>query len=331
MKKHLLLFFAPVLLMATSSFAQFKYNLTVSNATYVPLTGGTSLSGSTLWNGEHYKTPIGFNFKIEDSTITNFSLYSNAFACTDTEGVASGFFISDADLQDRGLPTMGTPVSPIRYQLSGTAGSRIFKMEVYNAGFWDEYDIYSTNNDSICYQVWYYEGSNIVELHYGPSNVTHASDYFQLAGGQPVVGFIRKVNFDLTTINKMYFLRGNPLSPVIDSTSSILSVSGGLNSYPANGTVYKFTPKTTGIKDISTSVENVTVQNTLCRDVLRINNSAEVATSYRIMATNGSTVSLSGNLEKGTNNIDVSQLSSGVYILTVYNNTGRSQVKISKL
>lgn len=331
MKKHFLLIIPAILLCATNSFAQFRYTLAVSSATYVPLTGATLISGTTLWNGDNYKVPIGFNFKIEDSTIADFSLFATAFACTDTQGKVSGFFLSDADLQDRALPTMGTPVSPIRYQVSGTAGSRIFKIEVFNAGFWDEYDLYSTNLDSVCYQVWYYEGSNVVELHYGPSKVSHTSDYFQLAAGKPVVGFIRGVDFDLTTINMMYFLTGNPAAPVIDSASNLLAVSGGLDSYPADGTVYKFTPKTTGVKEVATTLDKVFAENTLCRDELYVTNNEKEAANYRILSTNGSTVSLSGTLKQGGNSIDVSQLASGVYVLYISNNTGRKQVKISKI
>jgi len=310
--------------------AQLGYKLSVTTDTYTPLTGGTSVNGSTMWDEENYKVPLGFNFKLGSTTITDFSLVSGSFAATDTEAAQiSGFFTCDADLHDRGNAGGSASMSPIRYAVSGTAGSRIFKMEVANAGFWDEYDIYSTNNDSLNYQIWYYETSNIVELRFGPSKISHATDYFMLGSG-PVVGFMKNIDPSSGSVDMLYYLDGSASAPTIDSTSNLFSISGGLSSYPANGTVYRFTPPGTGIGNYAKELDGIKVLNTVCTDNIRVTNKYAAGATYTLTAMNGANVNLNGTLQQGTNNIDLSALPAGVYVLQCKNNDGAMQQRIVK-
>jgi hypothetical protein len=317
-------------LFANTAKAQLGYKLSVSTDTYTPLTGGTSVNDTTRWDEENYKVPLGFNFKLGTSTISHFSLVSGSFAASDTDGtVISGFFTCDADLHDRGNAGGASSKSPIRYTTSGAAGSRIFKMEVYNAGFWDEWDMYITNNDSVCYQIWYYETSNIVELRFGPSNITHATDYFYLGSG-PVIGFMKNIDPSNGSLDMLYYLNGSASSPTLDSTSSMFSVSGGLTSYPANGTVYRFTPPGTGVGSIAKELDGINVLNTVCTDYLKVANKNANKTTYTVTAMNGTNTNLNGTLQQGTNNIDLSALPAGVYILQCKNSNGAMQQRIVK-
>ncbi len=310
--------------------AQLGYTLSVSTDTYTPLTGGTSVNDTTRWDEENYKIPLGFSFKLGTNTISHFSLVSGSFAATDTDGaVISGFFTCDADLHDRGNAGDTVSRSPIRYAVSGSAGSRIFKMEVYNAGFWDEWDTYTTNNDSVCYQVWYYETSNIVELRFGPSNISHATDYFYLGSG-PVIGFMKNIDPSSGSLDMIYYLDGSASSPALDSTSSMFSISGGLASYPANGTVYRFTPQGTGVGTIAKELDGIKVLNTVCTDYVKVANKYANNTMYTVTAMNGANVNLNGTLQQGTNNIDMTALPAGVYILRCKNNDGIMQQRIVK-
>jgi hypothetical protein len=76
----------------------------------------------------------------------------------------------EADLIDRGELT-GISQSPISYKMEGNAGSRILKIEWKNAGFVGEIGELGTLNDYVNFQVWLFEGSNDVEMHYGPNMV----------------------------------------------------------------------------------------------------------------------------------------------------------------
>ena len=138
-----------------------------------------------------------------------------------------GIMPFDTDLIDRGDFT-GISKSPIRYKVEGAAGSRILKIEWKNVGFYEEGDFYGTLNDFISFQLWLYEGSNTIEMHYGAHQVTDPSvNYFGETG--PLVGLADEA------LSNIYLLSGNPANPLVASSFSTL------NGTPANGTIYTFT------------------------------------------------------------------------------------------
>ncbi|OSZ79415.1 hypothetical protein CAP35_14525 [Chitinophagaceae bacterium IBVUCB1] len=319
-----------IVLVAASADAQFRYTVSVSTATYTPLTMGTVLTGTDLWDDEYYTAPIGFNFNMESLQINKISMIGGGFAASDTIGNVSGFFLTGADLYDRGNAGGTNAVSPIRYAVTGNAGSRIFKMEVHNAGFWDEYDLYTTNNDSVSYQIWLYEGSNVVELHYGPSKVSHPTDYFFLSSGKSLIGYVKNIDYDNGNLEKMYYLNGNQMSPTIDSSTDLTSVSGGLNAYPANGTVYRFTPIPTGVGNITKTLEGVSIVNTVSTSNITVNNTEQNKVTYRVVSSNGTSTNISGQLMMGANRLDISSLPTGVYLLQAQSEEGYMVQRIVK-
>lgn len=328
MKKVLLSMF--LLALTVSSKAQFNYDVTVLNQTFQPLTGSTNISGSTLWDEENYKVPIGFSFVMDGQTITDISLLAGQSCLTDTAGIVSGFFVTDIDVHDRGNAGSGIASSPISYSVSGTAPNRIFKLEVFNAGMYDEYDLYSTNDDSLSYQIWLYETSNIVEIHYGGAQLSHPSDYFFITGS-PIVGFVKNIDIDGTgNIDALYYLKGNASAPTIDSVNSIFSISGGLNTYPSNGTVYRFAPKPVSVNGLTKDELKIEVLNNVSANNIIVNNQSNVASTYRVLNINGSSIGISGDLQNGNNNIDISRLPQGMYIIQVQNEAGAKAYRITK-
>lgn len=315
MKKKLLL---SVLLMLIFgyTYAQFGYDLSVQNRAYQPLTNGTNLN-TGLWDEEIFVTPLGFNFSIDGKTIDTFYVQAGYLFMSDTSGVISGFGIHDADVADRGLVNTGTSVSPVRYEVSGSVGSRIFKLETFNAGFYEELDKYGTMNDSLNIQVWLYEGSNIIEFHYGDSKISHFSDYFLSAG--ITVGFIRNMDLSTYTFDKQYLLSGSPAMPVVDSIDTTSMSIPNISGYPASGTVYRFTPakKTTSISNFEDKL-SAKVYPTQCNNTLFIEyDGAPVA--YSITNITGNKV-IAGEIVSGKNSVDVSNLAEGMYILKIAEN-----------
>ncbi len=312
------------------TYGQFNYTVNVFNGPYTPLTTGTVVSGGTMWDDEYHTAPIGFNFSLGQLQINTLSFTGGAFAASDTEGTVSGFFLTGADLYDRGNAGGSTALSPVRYELTGTAGSRIFKMEVYNAGFWDEYDLYTTNNDSVCFQIWLYEGTNVVELRFGPSKISHPADYFFLSSGNALLGYVKNIDFDNGNMDKMYYLTGTAAAYIIDSTTDLTSVSGGLNIHPANGTVFRFTPKPVNVNEVSKLLQGVDVVNTLSNNTITVKNNTTVTVQYRLISSNGTQTSINGKALQGNYQIDISNLPAGMYILQCYNADGMMHKRIVK-
>src|ERR1044071_1371417 len=138
---RLLLPFLTALCMAANCTGQFNYTYSVKQETYQPLTGGISLNNNTLWDEEFYRIPIGFSFVLDGDTIDSCYVAGPTAIFNDTSGNSvSCFWTILADLYDRGTHNGGFSLSPLSYLTAGVAGNRICKIEIANAGFWDEYD-----------------------------------------------------------------------------------------------------------------------------------------------------------------------------------------------
>lgn len=310
--------------------AQFNYDLTVRQQTYQPLTSGTDITGGNVWDDEFFQVPLGFSFSLDGQTITDFSLLSATGCATDTQNKVSVFLLTDLDLQDRGYDS-NIAKSPIRYIVSGSAPNRIFKCEVANAGIYDEEMLYGTQNDSVNLQVWLYEGSNILEIHYGPTQLTYPADYF-LFTGYPVMGFIRNVDFNSSTssFDDFYMLQGSAGAPAIDSVADIFNISGGLNSYPPSGTVYRFSPKPVSIDGIDAETNNIKLVSNIGSDKVIVKKNNEQQAYYSVLNMNGATMNISGTLTRGNNDINISNLPNGMYLLHVQSKNSRQTYRIVK-
>lgn len=332
MKKSLLFSFS--MLITIASFAQFPYTFSASTATYQSLTAGTSVNDTIMWDDDDYSIPMGFSFKFGDKSVDTFHLSSAAYLLADMQNVSNMFLITNLDLYDRGYAGDTVTRSPIRYEISGTAGSRIFKLEVANAGIFEEYDLYGTNNDSVYYQIWMYEGTNVVEVRFGPSHITKANymDYYFMTG-KPLHGYVSQ--FDNTTANfsNFYFLTGEPTTPKLDSVNNWLLISGGLNSHPSKNTVYKYTPKqkpTTSVEN-NMIANNINMINNISNSQLLINNGSAHNYSYKVISVNGSSMNVDGSLSNGKNIIDISNIPAGMYLLQVVGSNDAKTFKFNKI
>jgi hypothetical protein len=181
MKKNYILALLIVTLCSAELNAQ-AYQLTYSNSTYVPLTGGTSMNNGLTWDDLAYKVPFGFTFQIagrsHDTLQTSGAAYwlgDSAFA-----GLGSYLVPFNLDLVDRAYVDSlgeGRPngLSPMSFQTTGASGSRILKIQYENAGFYEELNVFGTTIDSINYQVWFYEGTNEVEVRFGSNSMRNDS------------------------------------------------------------------------------------------------------------------------------------------------------------
>jgi PKD repeat protein len=245
MLRRLLLLFLTVSFCSVAS-AQFRYTFKDTTTPYVPLSTGTSVNGSDIWDEESYDVPMPFTWKLDSSiSLGNLNLilsFPGFIADTSDFSDVSGFILGGTDIADRGNLTQAASLSPIRYATTGSAPNRIFKVELYNAGFYGEYTTYNTMDDSMNVQMWIYETSNIIELHFGPSRITYPSVYF---GGGTFFSFISHADFYFGSKGKFYYVASNSGTLGIDSIS-ITSSTGPANlpsSWPSNGEVYRFTPR----------------------------------------------------------------------------------------
>lgn len=208
------------------------YDFSLRTGTYTDLVNPISLNNGQQWDDPQFVVPIGFPFNFSGDTMSTLYFVGLGGVVSQDYNLANFWVFApyDADLIDRGSLGAGSE-SPVGYTLEGAAGSRIFKIEWKNAGYYDELDSLNTLNDSVNFQFWLYEGSNIMEFHYGSTQVTDSViNFFGDFGPRVGLG-----DWDATDV---FFMIGDPAAPIP------VNFFEALDGPPANGTIYRFAPKT---------------------------------------------------------------------------------------
>lgn len=216
------------------------YSFSHSTGTYTDLTGAIQISNNELWDDPKYVVPIGFNFNLFDVSTDQvyFGIGTGGLVSTEIINEAADYLIIpfEADLVDRGA-IAGASQSPISYKTEGATGNRIFKLEWKNAGFYNEWDYFETLNDYVNFQLWLYEATGDVEVHYGSTMITNAFINY----GSETGALIGLGDFYL---NNAYLLTGPPNNPELTGEFAFL------NGTPSDGTIYKFSKLVTGIENM---------------------------------------------------------------------------------
>lgn len=308
--------------------AQNAYHFTVNNEPYEDLVGSTSLNNGQIWDDPGYAIPIGFDFQISTQVFStihfpDFGLggsLSNVFDEDDEDAFALIIPIGQ-DLIDLGYST-GVSQSNLSYKTEGTPGSQILKIEWNNVGFWDD----MTGNDFMNFQVWLYEGSNVIEYRYGPSEINNPQGSFEGETG-PIVAFIPLINFDTDEIEEdAYLLSGDPTNPTVvvveagDEPQGVITLQGII----PDGTVYTFTPQNLSV-DTFENLDFAVYPNP-ANDYFHIQTRADEYQA-RLYNNIGQKIKHIANADGA---IDVSNLPAGIYLIEIETIFGKSTKKLIK-
>ncbi len=303
----------------------FPYIFTVDSQTYQEISNGTSANNGEIWDDPLYTFPLGFSFSIFGLTINELSI-DDYFA----GGIVSGYPFSqpesplivvyDADLIDRGILS-GVSESPISYATEGEPGSRIFKLQWKNAGFYAETERLETADSFVNFQLWLFEGSNTIELHFGPSNITDPELLFDFFNG-PLIGLVESYNFDEDNFEHFWYLTGNPAAPFLNRISIEQgdTLSQTLLDTPANGTVYRFALMTTNTNNFFAPT-SIKLYPTIAQNRITVEFPEKDITNlkYSILNPEGK-VFKEGEIQHHIAELNVSELPiGGVYYIRFYN------------
>src|SRR5687768_16766469 len=297
-----------------------SYTFTQSNTPYTDLASPTDLFGTALWDDTSAIVPIGFPFTLGTTVYSNVEINSNGILLFNSGGTEAGILGYDADLASLGT-TAST--SPIGYLVSGAAGSRIFKVQWKNAGFYD-----GTGADFANVQVWLYEGTNKIETYIGTSNFANPLDIFGTFGG-PANGVATMIDFTNELLTGL-FIQGSPAA----ATSSTVTNSATypfLNAPPANGTVYTYTRTTTGLSEKLNNISIAVYPNPVS-EILQIdglNTKGKVA--IKIYDTLGKVVLRQESEAEKHAEINVAKLTKGIYFVEITAGKERAGKQIIKL
>lgn len=317
------------------------YSLEVANQTYEHLKGSTSLNNGEIWDDPDYEVPIGFTFKYFDFSFDKLFFDPEGFggmlsASTGKIGSSTLIIVHSSDLADRGLLTedSDTPVSlsNLSYLLEGSAGSRILKIEWRNAGFFNDMDENDTSIDFINYQCWFYEGSNTIEIHFGPKLITQPDLAFDSENG-PFVGLARDVVSSTGVVDSVYLVLGKPTSPVlkvlteddIDTATNLF-----LDGMIPEGTVYRFVRKGSSVSVPELSSIHVQVYPNPANDELFISTGDVYKMADVSVIDALGKVVLTSQFSGKQTRIDLSSLASGVYGVRIETESGAASTKFVK-
>jgi len=233
MKKNLLLLTTLFFIVQLSNVNAQSYSFTHSTGTYADLPSPTVLS-SPYWD-DYSIYPVHLPFA--------FTYFGTAF---DSVWVMSGFegFTYDPNsgfgdyeigsYEYAELTDNQTQTATISIQTTGSAPNRIFKIETKNAGFYNN----SSGTDYVSYQLWFYETSNVIEIHFGPNSVLDPASW-EIPGSTGPGIILAK------TAAQFLALSGPAANPNATTTFVSYTVTGA----PADGMIYIFTPTSTGIDE----------------------------------------------------------------------------------
>ena len=317
------------------SFAPLKsqtYSFQVATEPYADLTNPISLNNGEVWEMPDYSIPIGFDFWYFHEYIDTLYFFEESAAMLSTSNKESGFhkliFPFGAMLIDRGY---GTPqsLSPLSYELSGEPGGRILKIEWKNIGFGFEYDANNTLNDYVNFQLWLYESSGNIELHFGPLSIIHPEfAYIDVSG--PSVALVPEYDYDEDTLSSAsLWLEGNPENPMMVQSAGFISLEG---SIPPN-TVYHFKNLTVGgnINPLNSAVVYPNPANDYL--TIRLEKNLTSMAEISICDINGRIVyrTAQNPNQTGEFKVPVSELKDGIYQVLIQQGEGVTSARFVKL
>ena len=310
------------------------YDFNITNGNYTDLIGSISLNNGQIWDDPNYTIPIGFNFKYFDTIVDQIHINDWGYGGLLTmklNDVGKQYILSPygTDIIDRGEADTIQPTSQsnISYLQEGTIGNRILKIEWNNVGFYGEVDDLETANDFTNFQMWLHEGSNLIEVHFGPKSILNPTLAFEGETG-PSLLLSHSYDFDNDSILKTtYLLSGPPLAANMIQTIYSDSIEGiFLDGIIPNGTIYQFTLNeisTAGIGKEKNLEIGFTISPNPASDFITVTNS-----SKQIDIVQANIINIAGKTVKtvkAIETIDISTLPTSLYILKIKTKDGQSK------
>lgn len=316
------LFLLIFLLFAIFGNAQSIFTFEVENIPYQNLVETTSLNNGDIWDDPSYTIPMGFEFTISTHTfstiyVVGWSVGGVLSSSSQGFGITPLFMPIAQDIRSKET-SYGTSISPISYKTDGAAGNRIFKIEWQNFGFWDD----PTDDDFMNMQMWLYEGTNVIEYRYGPNSVSIES--FEGETG-PIVALVSSSNEDTDQLeDNAYLLTEDPANPtVLIFEAGDDFEEGALVGAIPNGTVYRFTPQSLSTEEFSELTFEIYPNPT--SEYLNIKTQVNDY-SFKVYNSLGQKM----HIVKTQDNLDISNLSNGIYFLEIENELSSSTKKFIK-
>lgn len=213
-----------------------QYRFAASSGTFTPVVGGTAVSNLSANDAISANIPLPFTFYYGGRPVN--SLQATTDGYIDVRG--SSTYSQSVNALGVGLTTIAPFYDDLTgtsgtasYAITGSAPNRIFTFEWLN---WA--DGYAATTASLSFQVKLYEGTNAIQFVYRPEAGTFdssiASASIGIDGGSTMVG--GRGNF--------ISLTNASANPAVVNNATAATPVNTINTRPAAGQTYTFTPNT---------------------------------------------------------------------------------------
>ena len=304
--------------------AQLTYTFNVFSDTYVEFDDGTdAVVGS--WDDPDMILPLGFEANIAGSNTSTLYFLGDFLGGT---AVMDPFapqwdmlWVTTADLTDAGYFN-DEYLSPITYKTEGEPGSRIFKMQWQDSGFYGEVSN-GTANNLINLQLWIYEGTNVIEVRWGPNTIKETEvvlfDWFSC-------GLIENATEEGVWTDT-FLVAGDPAAPsIVSATTEDEIMMAQLTGIPSNGTVYQFSNSVVNVEEEAKA--EFEVFPTYTQEMVTLATNGQGQTNYRVFDLGGKVVD-QGQFQNRTQ-ISFADFQQGIYLVELENGLDRTTTRVVK-
>lgn len=198
------------------------------------------LSDDTIVSPAHFGTGDLFAFQLAGET---FSFFGKNYVIDDTSVFISFSNSGHIQLEDDssfiiidGIFTYLDSIdvnTRLSYKVEGNMGNKVLKVQ------WKNLKLRAgPGGNYINVQMWMHQSTGIVDILYGPSSMNNQSGYNNSTGPNVGMFYSRK---DFSKMFEKIWINGQPGTYTIDSARTV--VFSAMHGVPANGTMYRFIPK----------------------------------------------------------------------------------------
>ena len=329
--KTRLLTTATCLLLAFNINAQIAnyYDFSHYTMPYEEINEGILIDSGAPWESNTTSISVDINFSFFGHSLDNITIDKNSeskHGLKDTHpniddgGYTNCIIPHSYRIKDNSEASASVSISPISYKIIGLGSDSILIIQWGNIGIQD------SDYSSLNYQIWLYQNSDIIEFHYGPSQITneYSIEFNSITG-------LTEYTEGLTQTINSYSLAGETSEPELHTQTlffngTITGSIGTLNNYPEEGQVYRFAPYySVGLEE---NLSSTSIYPNPTSDILNIKNE-NLIKELVITDISGKEIKRF-NCDSKESTLDISELDKGIYLIGIRTEKKWSWEKIVK-
>ena len=296
---------------------------------YVEINDGILIASGAPWEYNSTSIPVDIDFSFFGISLENITIVKSPWSKHGLkdwhpndvdDGYQSYMIPHPYRIKDNSTEMDSLSISPISFKLIEFGSDSILVVQWKNIGIKDTYD------NSLNYQIWLYQNSDIIEFHYGSSSISNEDSISKSITGLTcyIEGWTQtEYSFTLGGITNVpdYHLHTSNMMSGIDTGSYDI-----LDNYPEEGQVYRFAPYySVGLEE---NLSRTSIYPNPTSDILNIKNEYFIK-ELIITDISGKVIKrLDCNLTETT--IDISELDKGIYLIGIRTEKKWSWEKIVK-